>query len=243
MLGAVRARGSHSTEVPLMRALPHCPRALAAIAVAGAVATACSAPVANLPVLRRATIAAPIARLELAPAAITPSARTPVAVAHAATGPTILIDRAYDPKRVAAGAAATVAVTVQHALARAGFSTVARAEKRALDDATFIVSPTVRSLRVTAEGPRSTISCSITLRISPWSTVDQVERWEPYTTASATGAARAATSNARPQIALGIRDCLEGATHAAASREVIPFLRRMTLESKNISGSTSHAKL
>ena len=93
--------------------------------------------------------------------------------------------------------------------------------------AAFIVSPTVHTLTVRATGHSTTISCKVTLRVAPWSSAGQIERWEPHTTASVTGEARARTSNAPEQVALGIGDCLEGAVHAATSREVIPFLRRV----------------
>ncbi len=189
--------------------------------------------------------ATPIATLEVAGVAVTEVAsieEQPEPSPPDVTGPKVAIERSHDPNRVAPGSAAMVGTTVQRALSRAGFTTASRADGEAID-ASFLVTPTVHALTVSNEGSRTTISCSITLRISPWSPQEQVERWEPHTSATATGEARATTSSARAQVNLGVRDCLEGAVRAAASREVIPFLRRVTLESQNISGSTSHAEL
>jgi hypothetical protein len=149
----------------------------------------------------------------------------PVAVA----GPVIVIERMHDPHRVAVGTAARVSAVVVRALERAGFAAAPRGERTA-PDAAFLVSPTVHAVTVTPEGPRTTITCSVTLRIAPWSAADQTERWEPHVTAAALGEARATTSSARAQVALGITDCLESAVYAAASREVIPFLRRIDSE-------------
>jgi len=222
-------------------ALVRTPRALA-VALAGVLATACGAPGS-----RAAVRTTSIATIEVAPVAVTtvtsigedepePSTVEP-------TGPTIVIERAHDPNRVAPGSAALVGSTVQRALGRAGFTTMSRAESSPSVDAAFIVTPTVHALKVSREGSRTTISCSITLRISSWSQKDQVERWEAYSTAAAMGKARATTSSAPAQVELGIRDCLEGAVRAAAAREVIPFLRRVTLESRNVSGSSLDTEL
>lgn len=218
-----------------MSALPRppCPFALA---LAGVLATACSAPGPRPAEIPRTT---PIVRIEVAP--VTVAAVAAVAVeAPPATGPTILIDRAHDPNGVASGAAAAVNITVQRTLGRAGYVTAARGEAV---DAEFLVTPTVHSLTVSPEGARTTISCRITLRISPWSTDDQLERWEAHSTASATGEARATTSSVRAQVELGMRDCLESAVQAAASRELIPFLRGSNPRVENISDSTSRAEL
>jgi hypothetical protein len=181
-----------------------------------------------------------MATIEVAPVTVAAVATVSIE-AEPATGPTILIDRAHDPNRVAPGAVTAVGTTVQRALARAGYATASLGDRQR--EAEFIVTPTVRSLTVSPEGSRTTIACSITLRISPWSHAEQVERWEAQSSASAMGEARATTSNTRSQVELGMRDCLEGAVKAAAAREVIPFLRRVTRESKNFSGSTSHADL
>ena len=132
--------------------------------------------------------------------------------------PTILVARAHDPHRLARGA--RVSATVERAFTRAGYPAGAPGRVEA---ARFIVSPTVQAVTVTREARSTTIACRVTLRVAPWS---GGERWEPHTTASATAEARATTGNARAQIELGIDDCLESAVNAAATREVIPFLRR-----------------
>ena len=132
--------------------------------------------------------------------------------------PTILVARAHDPHRLARGA--RVSATVERAFARAGYRA---GPSGRVEAARFIVSPTVHAVTVTRDARSTTISCRVTLRVAPWS---RGERWEPHTTASATGEARASTGNARAQIELGIDDCLESAVDAATTREVIPFLRR-----------------
>lgn len=225
-----------------MAALPRTPRTLG-VTLAGVLATACGAPAATSVAPRAPTMAPPpVAVSEVAPTAPSPVVITTV-VEPVATGPMILIDPPHDPNHVGATAAATVGVTVQQALGRAGFTTAPRVSTTPEVNAEFIVTPTLHSLTISPEGSRTTISCSITLRISPWSQDEQVERWEAGSSASATGEARATTSSARAQVTLGVRDCLEGAVRAAAAREVIPFLRRLTLESKNISDVTSRTEL
>ncbi len=212
-----------------------------AVAFASALATACGAPVASPAEIPRPVPIphpSPIVSREIAPVTV---ATVSIEAATPATGPVILIDRAHDPNRIGRDATDAVDTTVQRALDRAGYATAVRGDAAIVG--AFLVTPTVHSLTVAPEGSHTTISCSITLRISPWSSDEQVERWEAHSTASATGEARATTSNTRAQVELGVRDCLEGAVTAAAAREVMPFLRRMTRESKNVSDSTSRTEL
>ena len=81
----------------------------------------------------------PIATPEVAAVAVTTVASSieeePAPAPVAPTGPTILIERAHDPNRVAPGAAALVGSTVQRALGRAGFTTTPRAESAATIEA------------------------------------------------------------------------------------------------------------
>jgi hypothetical protein len=159
--------------------------------------------------------------------------------------PLLLIGRTVDPDRVAPrGATERVRRIAERTLERAGFPTEPlpassagseppRAEAAVAGDGpvlrAFVVSSTVKQLDIKREGPQTTITCSITLMVAPWSAEDQREHWEPETTAAATGTARATVSGSRAQLDVGVSDCLEGAVAAAATREVIPFLRRVQI--------------
>lgn len=239
----VRARRSHSEASNLVSPCVRRHRQLA-VALAGVLATACGAPATRPAAISTAPrVAQPIATLEVASAAVTTIAsieeEAPARIEP--SGPTILVERALDPNRVAPGAVALIGVTVERTLGRAGFSTAPAGDSSV--DASYVVTPTMQALTVAPEGSHTTITCSITLRVSPWSAAEQVERWEAQSTASASGEARATTSNARGQVELGIRECLEGAVRAAAARQVIPFLTRMTREPRNVSDSSSSAEL
>jgi hypothetical protein len=170
----------------------------------------------------------------------------PRVVANPSPGqPILMIGRTADPRRVAPrGATDRVRTIAERTLERAGYPTqplpappnAERAEASAAPIAAgrllraFVVSSTVQQLEITREGPSTTIACSVTLMVAPWSPDDQRERWDPETTAAATGSARATVSGSRAQLDTGVNDCLEGAVEAAATREVIPFLRRVAIQ-------------
>ncbi|MDB4961177.1 MAG: hypothetical protein JWP01_1176 [Myxococcales bacterium] len=223
--------------------------------IASVVATACSGAATRDPHGPRSIpiteVAASSERSIARTPAVLPMERISAAPAIAAEPlpgqPLLMIGRTADPNRVAPrGATDRVRSIAERTLERAGFPTEplptsdegsqpARAEAAAAPAATgqllraFVVSSTVQQLDITRQGPQTTIACSVTLMIAPWSAEDQRERWEPETTAAATGSARATVSGSRAQLEIGVSDCLEGAVEAAATREVIPFLRRVAI--------------
>lgn len=203
--------------------VPAC--SLVAVAIASAVATGCSPAVTTRPArpVPVAMIAASATPAVIAPPSIESSIAHDRAIEEpepdAGDGTLVFVQAAHDPQRLAAGA--PVRATVERTLSRAGFRARAAEPDPVVSSGMFVVSPAVHELTIETTGPSTTITCRVTLRVAPWT---GVERWEPNTTASATGEARATTSNARAQIQLGVADCFEGAVRAAATRQVIPFL-------------------
>ena len=71
------------------------------------------------------------------------------------------------------------------------------------------------------------IACTVAIRIAPWGGRDGGERWEANRAASASGSAKATTSNRDRDIKSGVRDCVEAVTEDVTSRQVVPFLKRL----------------
>ncbi len=91
----------------------------------------------------------------------------------------------------------------------------------------FIVASTVKRIEITRAGPQAMIACTVAIRIAPWSGKDGGERWEANRAASASGSAKATTSNRDRDIKSGVRDCVEAVAEDVTSRQVVPFLKRL----------------
>ncbi len=91
----------------------------------------------------------------------------------------------------------------------------------------FIVASTVKKIDVARAGHQTQISCTVTIRVAPWSGKDGGEKWEASKAASASGSAKATTGNSEREIAGGMRDCLEAVAEDVTSRQVMPFLKRL----------------
>lgn len=91
----------------------------------------------------------------------------------------------------------------------------------------YIVASTVKKIDVTKGGRQTTIACTVAIRIAPWGGKDGGEKWEANKAASASGSAKAMTGNTDREIAGGMRDCLEAVAEDVASRQVVPFLKRL----------------
>ena len=90
----------------------------------------------------------------------------------------------------------------------------------------FIVAATVKKIDIQKAG-QTMISCTVTMRISPWGGKDGGERWEANKAAAASGSAKVTTGSGDREINGGIRDCLEAVAEDITSRQVIPFLKRL----------------
>ena len=91
----------------------------------------------------------------------------------------------------------------------------------------FIVASTVKKIEIQKQALQTTISCTVTMRISPWGGKDSGERWEANKAAAASGSAKATTGNNEREVNGGIRDCLEAVAEDVTNRQVIPFLKRL----------------
>ena len=92
----------------------------------------------------------------------------------------------------------------------------------------YIVASTVKKIDITKSGPQTQIVCTLAIRVSPWEGTDGGEKWEANRAASASGSAKATTGNDSRSIQGGVRDCLEAVTENVTSRQVVPFLKRLS---------------
>jgi len=91
----------------------------------------------------------------------------------------------------------------------------------------FIVASTVKKIDISRVSRQTQISCSVEIRVAPWSGTDGGEKWEANKAASASGSAKAMTGNSDREIAGGVRDCLEAVAEDVTSRHILPFLKRL----------------
>jgi hypothetical protein len=91
----------------------------------------------------------------------------------------------------------------------------------------FIVASTVKKIEITKQGTQTEIACTVAVRVAPWSGRDGGERWEANRAASASGSAKATTSNGERAVQGGVRECLEAVAEDVTARQVVPFLRRV----------------
>lgn len=91
----------------------------------------------------------------------------------------------------------------------------------------YIVASTVKKIDITRGGGRTTIACTVAIRVAPWGGKDGGEKWEANKAASASGSAKAQTGNSAREIAGGMRDCLEAVAEDVANRQVVPFIKRL----------------
>ena len=92
----------------------------------------------------------------------------------------------------------------------------------------YIVASTVKKIDITKSGPQTQIACTLSIRVSPWDGTDGGEKWEANRAASASGSAKATTGNDSRSIQGGVRDCLEAVTENVTTRQVVPFLKRLS---------------
>jgi hypothetical protein len=92
----------------------------------------------------------------------------------------------------------------------------------------YIVASTVKKIEVTKGGGKQvTIACTVAIRVAPWTGKDGGEKWEANRAASASGSAKAMTTNSTRAIDSGVHDCLEAVAEDVTNRQVVPFLKRL----------------
>ena len=136
-------------------------------------------------------------------------------------------------KRLPNDANARLTRIVKKSIERTGYATSwpgglpTAAELTSNRSVAFIVASTVKKIEITQVGGRIQIACTVAVRVAPWSGKDGGERWEANKAASASGSAKATTSNRHRDIQSGMRDCVEAVAEDVTSRQVLPFLRRI----------------
>jgi hypothetical protein len=93
----------------------------------------------------------------------------------------------------------------------------------------FIIASTVKKVEVTKSGSSANVSCSVTIRVSPWEGKDGGEKWEANKAASASGSAKTTTGTRDKDIAGGVSECIEAVAEDVSQRQVVPFLKRVAL--------------
>ncbi len=153
------------------------------------------------------------------------------------TGPPVFVnvDATVDQsKQLPAGGGARLEKIVKENVQRTGYATTWPAgglptstELVSAGSRGFIVASTVKTIQITKVGSQTQIACTVAVRIAPWTGRDGGERWEANRAASASGSAKATTSNRPRDVNAGVSDCLEAVAEDVTSRQVVPFLKRL----------------
>ncbi len=94
----------------------------------------------------------------------------------------------------------------------------------------FAVTASVARVAVRPNGDQADVSCTVSVRVSPWSGSDGNERLSADESASATGNGRVTASG--PDTRRAAMDCAFAVTEELAARQVIPFLRRVAVTTR-----------
>jgi hypothetical protein len=136
-------------------------------------------------------------------------------------------------KKAPADAPPRVAKIVKGQIEKTGYATSwpgglpTERELRSSRSSGFIVESQVKKVEVEKTGRRTTIGCTVSIRVAPWSGKDGGEKWEANKAATAQGSAKAQTGTSQREIDAGVRDCLEAVAEDVTSRQVVPFLKRL----------------
>ena len=156
------------------------------------------------------------------------------APAPARPGVFVNIDSTSDQSRVApSDAGERLGRVVKRSVERTGYATSwpgglpTQTELTSSHARAFIVASTVKKIDISRVSRQTQISCSVEIRVAPWSGVDGGEKWEANKAASASGSAKAMTGNSDREIAGGVRDCLEAVAEDVTNRHILPFLKRL----------------
>jgi hypothetical protein len=144
------------------------------------------------------------------------------------------IDSATDQtKKAPTGAADRVTSVVKRGIEKTGYSTSwpgglpTSAQLSSSKAQAFIVASTVKKIDIQRGGRSTTVACSVSIRVAPWTGKDGGETWEANRAASAQGSAKATTGNSDRDVNGGVKDCLEAVTEDVTARQVVPFLKRL----------------
>jgi hypothetical protein len=94
----------------------------------------------------------------------------------------------------------------------------------------FIVGATVKTVDIRPQSSKTEIACTVAIRIAPWSGKDGAEQWEANKAASASGSAKAVTRSSDRDVDAGIRDCVEAVAEEITTRQVVPFIKRLSTQ-------------
>ncbi|HTJ45152.1 MAG TPA: HEAT repeat domain-containing protein [Kofleriaceae bacterium] len=92
----------------------------------------------------------------------------------------------------------------------------------------YFVGATVAEIKISTKGNKTTIDCTVAIRIAPWDGSDGNERWEATKAATAKGSGMAETGTSDTLVAGGIRDCVLAVAEEVAQRKVIPFIKNLS---------------
>jgi hypothetical protein len=136
-------------------------------------------------------------------------------------------------KRLPTGGGERLVKIVKSSVERTGYATSwpgglpTAAELTSNRSRAFIVASTVKKIEISKSGTQTQIACTVAIRIAPWTGKDGGEQWEANKAASASGSAKATTSNRDRDIQSGVRDCIEAVAEDVTDRQVVPFLKRL----------------
>jgi hypothetical protein len=143
------------------------------------------------------------------------------------------IEQAVDTTKKAEQATAMMTKTVRTSVEGAGFVTAwsggvpSKAELAKQRAQGFIVASSIKSLDVKTVGSKIQISCSLVIRVSPWSGKDGAETWEANRSASASGSAKVISSGAAADTKSAISDCVEALADDLMRKQAMPFLKKV----------------
>jgi hypothetical protein len=162
-----------------------------------------------------------------------PVAATKNAASTAPSKVFVHIEQAVDTTKKAEQATAMMTKTVRASVDGAGFVTAwssgvpSKAELAKQRTQGFVVVSSIKSLDVKTVGSKIQISCSLVIRVSPWSGKDGVETWEANRSASASGSAKVISSGGAADTKSAINDCVEALADDLMRKQATPFLKKV----------------
>ncbi|MBA2540374.1 MAG: HEAT repeat domain-containing protein [Deltaproteobacteria bacterium] len=153
------------------------------------------------------------------------------------SGPPVFVnvDTTIDQsKQLPAGGGARLEKILKDSVQRTGYATTwpgggmpTGADLESSSSRGFIVATTVKKIQITKTGSQTEISCTVAVRIAPWTGKDGGERWEANRAASASGSAKATVGNSPRMVNNGVNDCIEAVAENVTQQQVVPFLKRL----------------
>lgn len=93
--------------------------------------------------------------------------------------------------------------------------------------AAFIVAASVSKVTVSKAGSRTTVDCTVEIRVAPWGGTDGTERWSAGEVGKATGSGQAQTSSDQKSIDGGVVDCVSAVGEQLTDEQILPFIRHL----------------